>query len=172
MSWAGATSIVERRPSHRVPHCPARADWRLRLRPGAPHRVRLPFGSAGLLGDAVADFEQNLEVFHGAVEIPIGFDHVRCIVVVVRDIVRALLWSKASRFPNILDSGSSFERGDADAGEFVVVGAEVEAELRGCISGKNSALALNGFGGEIVQRGIADTNNAEVLARPHPQLLK
>ena len=121
------------------------------------------------MGDAVADFEQNLEVFHGAEQIPIGFDHVRCIVVVVRDIVRALLLSKASGFPNILDPGSSFERGDADASEFVMVGAEVEAELRGCISRKGSALALNGFGGEIVHRGIADTNNAEVLgASPSP----
>jgi len=62
----------------------------------------------GLLGDAVADFEQNLEVFHGAEQIPIGLDHVRCVVIVVRDIVSALRFSKASGFPNIIDAWTGF----------------------------------------------------------------
>ena len=88
-------------------------------------------------------------------------------MVVVRDVVRTLLLSKARGFPNILDPGRSFERGDADTSEFVMVRAEVEAELRCCISRKSATLALNGFGGEIVQRGIANTDNAEVLG-PSP----
>jgi hypothetical protein len=47
-----------------------------------------------------------------------------------------------------------------------MVGTEVEAHLRGCISGQDAALALNGFGGEIVQCGIANADDAEISGAP------
>ena len=47
-----------------------------------------------------------------------------------------------------------------------MVGAEVEAHLRRCISGQDAALALNGFGREIVQRGIANADDAEISGAP------
>ena len=47
-----------------------------------------------------------------------------------------------------------------------MVGTEVEAHLRGCISGQDAALASNGVGREIVQRGIANAYDAEISGAP------
>ena len=41
------------------------------------------------------------------------------------------------------------------------------------IAGEDAALALNGLGSDVIQRGIANAYYAEISGvRPHPQLLK
>src|SRR3981189_2895884 len=47
-----------------------------------------------------------------------------------------------------------------------MVGTEVEASGRGWIPRKHSARALNGFGREVVQRGITNAYDAEVSGAP------
>src|SRR4029434_2427995 len=47
-----------------------------------------------------------------------------------------------------------------------MVGTEVEAKVRRCIAGQHAALSSNGFSGEVVQRGIANPNDAEISGAP------
>ena len=62
-----------------------------------------------MLGDAIANFEENLEVFHRAEEVPVRLNHVGRVVIVVGDVVRALQFTEASRFAGVVDSRARFQ---------------------------------------------------------------
>ena len=117
------------------------------------------------MGDAVAHFEQDLQVFDGAAEVPVRLNHVRGLVVIVADVFGPFHHPEAGWFTGVVDAGAGFERGYAAAGEFVVIGTEVEALLGRGVAGEDAALACHRFRREIVQRRITDADDAEIACR-------
>lgn len=61
-----------------------------RALPGPPDRVGLPGGAALHLGHPVAHFQQDLQVFLRAAQIPVRLGDVGDLVVVVGDVFGAL----------------------------------------------------------------------------------
>lgn len=54
------------------------------------------------MGDDIANFKKNLEVLDGSAQVPIGFNHVRRVVIVIRDVLGALRFVAAA----VCSSGS------------------------------------------------------------------
>ena len=101
--------------------------------------------------DFVTDFEENAQIFHGTREIPIGLNNIGGLMVVVVNVFIALFNAIAGRFADVVDARACFERGDASAGEFPVVGSEVEALFGGGVAGEFAALLLGDARGQIIQ---------------------
>ena len=56
-----------------------------------PNGIGLPRGPITRLGYSIAHFEQDLQIFHGAAQVPVGFGDVGGLVIVVGDVVGAFL---------------------------------------------------------------------------------
>src|SRR3989442_7437150 len=92
---------------------------------------RFPGGPFVAIGDGPADLEKEAEVFHGAGEVPVGFDGIRDLVIIVRRVVVQFLEAEAGGFADVVRAGLNIEHWDAHFREFALVGAvRVAAEVR------------------------------------------
>src|SRR3954452_17910228 len=76
--------------------------------------ARLPIGKRGAVWDLVTYFEQELGILCRSGEIPVGFDLIGCLVVVVRSVFVALLFTVAGRLTDDVEPALNVERRQAD----------------------------------------------------------
>ena len=118
---------------------------------GSPYGIWLPGWTTIRLRDLVADLKENLEILDSTGKIPIRFDHVRRLVIVMMDVFVPLLDSVAGGLTDVIDARAGFQGGHIHTSKFVVIGAEVEA-LLGCgIAGEHAALPCDCLSGEVVE---------------------
>jgi hypothetical protein len=65
----------------------------------------------------------------------------------------------------MVDTGAGFERRNAALCKFQVVGTEAEALSGVRVAGDDAVLLFRGGDGQVIERRITETNNADVLGR-------
>src|SRR6267154_5409364 len=75
-------------------------------------RARFPFGHARIIGNTIADQEIKLAVLHGPAQVPIWFDRVRRLVVILCRVLPSSLQAPSRGLADKIDSFVGIESRD------------------------------------------------------------